>query len=193
TKIDSSGEVIWAKSFGEEGTGFNAISRDITTDISGNVYVTGSFSGMMNVGATTLTSSYNSEYDYYMGDVFVMKINSSGDGLWAINSTTTSGTSGYSIVVDSLANMYITGYFNGTVNFEDTALISEGLSDIFVLKINSSGTVEWADSFGSTGSDFGVEVKVDTTEGIYIMGEFSGTVNFGETILTAPNSEEIFL
>ena len=193
TKIDSSGEVIWAKRFGEEGAGFNALSRDITTDIFGNVYVTGSFSGVMNVGSTTLTSSYNSEYDYYMGDVFVMKIDSSGEGLWAINSTTTSGTSGYSIVVDTLANMYITGYFDGTVNFGDTTLVSEGLSDVFVLKINSSGTVEWGDSFGSTGSDLGVGVSVDTAEGIYIMGGFSGTVNFGETILTAPNSGEIFL
>ena len=64
---------------------------------------------------------------------------------------------GYSVTVDSSGNIYTTGLFQGTVDFDPGAgtanLTSNGLHDVFVLKLNSSGNYVWAKSFGGDESE----------------------------------------
>jgi len=55
---------------------------------------------------------------------------------------------GYSVAVDSSGNVYTTGYFEGTVDFDPgagtTNLTSNGNYDVFVSKLDSSGNLVWA-------------------------------------------------
>lgn len=192
TKMDASGEVLWAKSFSEEGNNFSSYSNDIFFDTSDNVYIIGNFKGEMTVGTYTLASIYNQQDDSFSPKLFIMKIDSSGEGLWAGAYGSTSVPGG-SIVTDTSGNMYVTGHFTEIIDFGDITLTSEGFSDVFLLKINSSGVIEWVDRFGSTGSDGGTIIAIDAAEDIYIAGNFSDTVDFGGTTLTAANSGEIFL
>lgn len=198
TKMSPLGDVLWAKRFGEAGTSFTANGSDVTTDTAGNVYVTGNFAGEMIVGDTTLTSYYHPDYEMYLDSAFVLKTDSSGEGLWAeaylnIDAGLT-GSVGGSISTDVSGNMYVTGYFNGTVDFGGTVLTTAGQGDVFVLKINSSGVVEWAERFGSGDNDGGSYITLDAAGNMYVVGSFRGTVDFGNTTLTAFDSaEEIFL
>ena len=196
TKMSPSGNVVWAKRFGEAGNAFVATGYDVATDTAGNVYVTGNFAGEMNVGTATLTSYYNTDYEMYLGNAFVLKTDSSGEGLWGevFSTEELSGATGVSISTDASGNMYVTGHFDGTIDVGGIALIGAGQGDVFVSKINSSGIVEWADRFGSIDNDTANSITVDAAGNMYVAGMFKGTVAFGNTTLTGSGTlGEIFL
>ena len=67
----------------------------------------------------------------------------------------------FDIDIDSSSNVYITGYFQGTVNFGSGNITAAGGSDIFVLKLDSSGTFQWVYTAGGTGNDNGKGIAVD--------------------------------
>ena len=69
-------------------------------------------------GSTTLTSAGGS-------DVFVAKLDSVGNFLWAVRSGGTDSDRGERIALDSSGNIYVSGYFSGTSNFGSTTLTSE--------------------------------------------------------------------
>lgn len=84
--------------------------------------------------------------------------------------------------VDASGNIYTTGYFTGTIDADPGAgvvfLASNGGNDIFITKFNSSGTLLWAGSIGSTGDDKAFDIKTDPGGDIAITGIFSGIVDF---------------
>lgn len=186
TKMDTFGNVLWAEHFGEEGTGFSSRGSGITVDTTGNVYITGVFGGEMTIGDDTITSVgiYN--------NMFLLKTDSSGAGLWAKGFG--NDVTGKDVATDDLGNVYVTGYFSNTANFDDITLTSIGLSNTFILRTDNSGTVEWAEQFSSTGGDnYGYHITLGLEENIYVSGHFSGTTTFGDTSLTATGTNNIFL
>ena len=137
SKLDSSGNFVWAKSFG--GTR-DDVSNSIAVDSSGNVYTTGFFVEIVDFDPGAGTSNHTSAGG---GDVFVSKLDSSGNFVWAKSFGGTSGDSSSSIAVDSSGNIYTAGSFGGTVDFDPgagtTTLSSAGDADVFVLKLTSAG------------------------------------------------------
>ena len=115
---------------------FGGVSNDkaynIAVDSSGNTYITGYFQSTVDFGGGDITSVGNQ-------DIFVLKLNSSGEFQWINNYGDTLSDWGYGIAVDSSSNVYITGYFIGTVDFGGGDITSAGAGDIVVLKTNSSG------------------------------------------------------
>lgn len=180
-KMNTSGNVLWAEHFGEEGAGYSSRGWGITIDTTGNVYVTGDFKGEITVGTDIITSTGN------YSNMFILKTNSSGAGLWAKGFG--DDIIGKDVATDDLDNVYITGYFYDTADFDDITLNSSGLST-FALKTDSSGMVEWAEQFSSSN---GRHIALGFDENIYISGSFSGTVDFGDTTLTAIGINNIFL
>ncbi len=86
------------------------------------------------------------------------------------------------LAADAAGNIYATGAFYGTVDFDPGAGISSkttaGGSDIFVMKLDVAGNFGWAETFGSTGNDSGSDVAVDPFGTIHLAGSYRGTVNF---------------
>ncbi|MCM0590284.1 MAG: SBBP repeat-containing protein [Gloeotrichia echinulata DEX184] len=180
TKLDNSGNVLWAKKWG--GTASDN-GYDIAADASGNTYVTGTFSGTTTFGNTTLTSDGSA-----FGNPFITKLDSSGNFLWAQKFNIGTSYTGSDIIVDSLGNSYITGSFYGIATFGNTTLTSPGStgsSDTFITKLDSSGKFLWAKNLGGTSDDFGNDITVDSSGNIYVTGRFSGTGTFGNITLTA--------
>jgi len=143
-KMDSSGNWEWAINGGSNGADY---AYGIEVDYDWNSYITGKFQGTAYFGSTALTS--NGSYD-----VFVAKIDSSGNWEWAKSAGGSAGDQGNNIYVDTDANSYIiTGEFQGTADFGSNAITSSGGSDVFVAKIDSSGDWEWAKSAGGSDTD----------------------------------------
>jgi Beta-propeller repeat len=163
--------------------------RSTTTDGSGNIYVTGYFqSATASFGSFTLANSG----DPNSYEVFVVKYNSSGVVQWAVKGGGTSSDYGSGIAVDGSGNVYITGaFFSTTASFGSFTLAnsggSNGSSDVFVVKYNSSGVVQWAvKGGGETSSDYGSGIAVDGSGNVYITGSFqSGTATFVSTNLAS--------
>jgi hypothetical protein len=185
-KYNASGAVQWAVNGGgandDRGSG-------IAVDGSGNVYVTGFFSSATaTFGAITLTSS-GSE------DVYVAKYNASGVAQWAVKGGGASFDRGNGIAVDGSSNVYVTGQFSSaTATFGSTTLTNTGGSDVFVVKYNTSGVVQWAVKGGGTSGDTGNGIAVDGSGNAYVTGQFSSTTaTFGSTTLTNTGGSDVFV
>lgn len=173
---------------------------DIARDSAGNVYVTGSFQGTVDFDPTGGTSNLTSSGGL---DVFVAKYAPSGALLWARSIGGASSDEGSALALDSAGNVYVTGTFAGTVDFDPGAgtanQSSQGNSpDAFLLKLDANGDFVWAQRYGGFGIDAGNGVTVDSNDNVLLAGEFSGTnVDFdpgpGAVPLTSAGGTDAFL
>jgi hypothetical protein len=178
-KLNSSGNFLWAKSFGastdeDHGNG-------ITVDASGNVYTTGSFKETVDFDPGA--GIYNLTADYI--DVFVSKLDASGNFVWAKKMGGLSYEYGNGVTVDAAGNLYITGSFRGlNCDFDPGPgafyLNTYGDTDEFICKLDASGNFVWAKQVRSNAYDFsvGLSITVDASGNVYTTGNFKGTADF---------------
>lgn len=175
-KLNSSGALVWAKKMG--GGGIDS-GYDITVDASGNVYTTGFFTGTADFDPGTGTTNFSSAGSY---DIYVQKLNSSGNLVWARQMGGTGYDVGRGITVDSGGSVYVTGLFSNTADFVSGAgnynVTSDGGFDIFALRLDSSGSLIWVyENSGSTSDDAGQDIAIKSGL-VYITGYFRNTVCF---------------
>jgi hypothetical protein len=181
-RLDSSGNFEWAKTMGGIGVDY-CLSMAIDAGGSGALYTTGSFQATVDFDPDT--GIYNlTTAGFY--DIFISKLDSSGNFVWAKAIGGTLGVIGQSISIDPASgDVYTTGYFDGTADFDPGPgtfnLTSAGWFDIFISKLDSSGNFEWAKTLsGSTGHEYGYSIAIDSggSGGVYTTGLFWGTVDF---------------
>ena len=193
-KYTNSGNYLWAKTFG--GAGY-ARGYSIVVDGAGNCLVAGSFQHTIDFDPGPGTVSLVSAGGY---DIFYAKYDANGNYLWAKRIGSTADDYAKSITIDGAGNCYITGGFNGTVDFNPGAGIANLIAisgyDIFFAKYNANGNYIWAKSMGSTSEDFGNSIALDKYGNCYLSGYFQNTPDFdpgpGIANLTAVGGEDIF-
>jgi len=189
-KYDASGNVLWAKSAANTGTA-SAFGQAVCTDLFGNCYLTGYFTGTITFGSYTLTGT-----GFY--DVFLVKYDSSGNVLWAKSAVGNYQEFPYSVACDRWGNVFVTGQLgSSTMTFgSHTITNNNGVwNDLFLAKYDSAGNVIWAKSgtgTGGAGGDTGYGVATDASGDVYVVGQFGGSFYFGPDTLTAVSSD-IFL
>jgi len=194
-KLDPSGNLVWAKSMGGY---YSDFGWSISTDVSGNVFITGIFQHTVDFdpGSGVFNLSCNGT-----SDIFILKLDASGNFQWVKSIGGTGSDKSYSITTDALKNIYLTGYFSNIVDFDPgngvANLTSNGYEDIFIQKMDSLGNFIWAKSIGGTGDDRSRSIAVDTVGNIYITGEFAGLVDFNPdtstTLLNSHGDTDIFI
>jgi hypothetical protein len=166
-KLDANLNWLWVRGGSVYDCGWLALAVDAT----GHSYLTGSFKGSANLGDGL--TSYNSSYF----DIFVAKLDSNGqDWLWGRSAGGAGDDVGRDITPDDLGGAYVTGSFKGTFYFGTHPVTAAGIhnsSDIFVAKLDSGGTWQWAKTAGSEYDDSGLCIEVDTSLNAFISGEFS--------------------
>lgn len=189
------GDFVWSKAIG---SGEVDQGHSVTIDASGNVYTTGYFNGTVDFdpgpGTFNLTSAGTN-------DIFISKLDSNGNFVWAKAITDYYSCIAYDIVTDSSGNVYLTGFFWDTVDFDPgpgtTNLTSNGWSDIFIIKLTSSGNLLWAKAMGGTQYDNGFSLSVDSSGNVYVTGYFQGTADFdpgpGTVNLISAGNLDIFI
>jgi surface protein len=188
----------WAKSFGGSGAAGEQIV-DLDIDASGNIYVTGFFTSATDfdpgVGTFNLTPVGGT-------DIFIAKFNASGNFVWAkrIGGNDPQDERAEAIDVDNAGNVYITGLFYGTVDFDPNAsafnLASAGSADAFILKLNTDGDFVWAVRAGGTQYEQALDIAVDNAGNTFTTGYFTGTADFDPgvgTVNLTPDVQDVFV
>ncbi|MFA5865354.1 MAG: SBBP repeat-containing protein [Phycisphaerae bacterium] len=122
-------------------------------------------------------SDNNSKSDSARVNIYVIDPALSG---WAKSFGSADGDKIYSVASDGLGNIYVTGKFSGTVDFdpgpENVLRTSAGKSDVFLSKFSSSGEFLWVRIMGGNDNDIGNAVAADGSGNAYVVGSFSSTM-----------------
>jgi hypothetical protein len=188
----------YTSSFSFGGTG-NDIGMDIATDNTDNVYLTGSFENTVDFNFGTAISNLTS-----LGgkDLYVSKIDPSNNFLWAKKSGGLSDDEGLSIAYDNTGNIFCTGYYLGSSDFDPSTLVNNLISsgssnDIFIWKLDSNGNFIWANSYGGNGDDKGLCIVTDNSGNPFSSGYFSTIADFnpgaGVSNLTSNGGKDIYI
>ncbi|WP_020468820.1 SBBP repeat-containing protein [Zavarzinella formosa] len=183
-KYTAAGALIWARRFGSA-TNDNGLG--VTTDAAGNVYVTGDFSGTVDFDPSPdLTTNLTSAGGF---DAFVMKLDANGNLVWARQLGGTASDIGRGVAVDGLGDVYTTGRFTGSGDFDPGAGIStltgsgSAVTSAYVSKLDANGNLIWAKQFiGSSNLD-SVGVALDGNGNVYTAGVFAGTADFNPDLV----------
>jgi hypothetical protein len=165
------------------GSADNSTISGIATDNSGNYVITGSFSGTLTLGTTTLTSAGGQ-------DIYVAKYNSGHVFQWAVRSGGLQDDGANAITIDANSNIYVAGYFgSASIAFGATTLTNTsavvGINDIFVARFNpNSNTAVWARKAGGSNND-NVKAIFTNGSGVWLTGSFTGSATFNTTTITA--------
>ncbi len=184
-KYSFSGNYIWAIDLGGNSSD---MGNSICTDISGDVLITGSFNGTADFNPSSSTTNLASNGNQ---DIFLAKYDSNGNYLWAFNLGSNGLDKGNGIATDIYENIYLTGSFKGTVDFDpnstSSSLLSIGNSDSFLAKYDSNGNLKWINQLGGANADEGFAINTNSNGKVYTTGSFSGIANFYTNLSPAAN------
>jgi hypothetical protein len=180
----ASGNHVWSRSGGGTGDDW---ANGVAVDGSGNVIVTGSFTGTANFGGTALVSTYNT-------GVLLAKYSSAGTHLWSRGFTAVSSFglgSGRGVAADSVGNIVVAGTVCGAVGF-DGLYLGNGSTDLLLAKFSgSNGGTLWAKSTGDLQSDYGKAVAVGAGNNVLAGGTFAISANLGGGLMQSAAPGEL--
>lgn len=197
-KLDNNGDFVWAKTIG--GISFYGDeSFSIATDASGNVFTTGYFNEKVDFdpGAGVFNLDFSSGSCTNCAQIFISKLDTNGNFVWAKRGGGFGNSSGYGISVDPSGNVLTTGYFWSNA----FGAPATGTQDIFIVKHDNNGNQLWANAFGDatdiSSHEKGYAITTDATGNVYATGRYEKTTDFdpgaGVSNLTSVNKMDIFV
>jgi len=199
-KFTADGELVWGKSVGGAGSDW---SNGIAVDGSGEIYTAGGFQAVVDFDPGPPLAEESSEGS---SSIFILRLSSAGDYRWA---RVMGGTeddffypSGYDVAIDTVGNVFATGSFGGAVDFDPGPgvymLEGDGSPSMFAVKLDASGALRWAHSFGDFNASIdGAGVALAKSGRVHIAGTFGDYVDFdpgeGENSLTSTSEHSAFL
>ncbi len=177
-KYDPNGNYVWAKIITCDDTSLVA-PTSIALDQSGNIFIGGDFQGTADfdpgLGTASLTTA-SATYSH----MFIAKYDANGNYLWVKDETGNGQSRLLDVATDAAGNIYATGNFTDTANFGSGFSFrvdgTLGRTDMFIIKYNAGGNLEWARSIGGDEMDESTAIAVDSTGNVYITGYFNSTV-----------------
>jgi len=200
TKLDSSSNFIWCKQIA--GPEFKNIFS-LTLDTLNDIIIAGEFSNKLD---------FDPGVDSFFIDVgqnlssFTCKLNNDGDFMWAKSFTGDANTSSYckttNLVTDNYGNIFSTGNFMDTIDFDPGPALNNLTStnyssDVFISLLDSTGNFLWAKQLLGILNDYGGSITLDNEGNLIVTGIFQGTIdldpNAGVYLLTASGNIDAFI
>jgi hypothetical protein len=183
-KLDQFGDPLWTQGAGDL---TSQSGTAIAVSALGDVFLGGDFQGTVDIGGGPMASAGGS-------DIFVARLDSAGGPVWSQRFGDTADQHLVSLAVDVEENVVVTGQFQGTLDFGDGPHTSAGGNDIFVAKLDPSGSVLWSKSFGdATFAQSARSVATDAGGNVVVAGTFGGTADFGGGALVCKGTSNAFV
>lgn len=169
-KYDSSGNFVWAHSFG---SGWDDLAWGGEVDCFGNVFLTGGFGGTVDFdpgpGVHNLTAASTRS-------LFTLKLKNNGDFSWVKMGGASSGSYvGVDVTTDSAGNVYTAMSINGSCDLDPGAGVYNVPSGAAVQKLDSAGNFVWGAGFQADNPRW---IGLDNKDSVYVCGDFSGVKDF---------------
>ena len=142
----------------------------VASDAQGNVYLSGKFEDSLFIEGQTDPISSNGS-----ADIMIVKYDKSGVLQWIKHFGGIGEDNIFDAVCDEEGNVYLSGFFENTVQFGNITLMAQGEWDMVVLKLNSNGNVLWAKQYGGKGRDGGNEVEFGNNHQLIVAAQSEGT------------------
>ncbi len=178
TKLDQNGNFLWAKVFTNTvPSSHQCFIEDITLDGLGGVIVTGIFTGTVDFDPGSSTYNLTTTFSHF--NVFIIKLNTAGDFVWA-RQIADVGVS--AIASGGAGNLYFTGEFQDNPDMDPGVgiFILNGASthhQTYICKLNSAGNFVWAKTFTGTSNNETSAISVDGNENVLTSGQFNNTAD----------------
>lgn len=182
-KLDADGNYEWTKTWG--GTGNESGPSSLAVSPTDDVYVLSFFTGTLDFDPGVGTAYATSSGNY---DVAVSKFSADGTFQWVKTWGGTNVDIATGLIVGDDESLYVTGYFAGTTDLDPgagtSAATSAGSYDGFMVKLDSSGTLVWAKTWGGTNYEIPNEIAMDASGNAFSYGYFAGTTDLDPTVET---------
>lgn len=183
TKRNNAGQWLWSSI---ATSSMSVTPFGIVTDETGNSFICGAFEDSLTLGSTILTSAGAK-------DIFIAKIDSSGQWLWAQQAGGAAQDYALSIAVDHNGGIYLTGYFSDTAYFGGDTLFSQTNQSFFLAKCSPSGQWLWTKSALEDDLSQGASVAIDSNLNIYLTGRFGNLLRLGNDTLQSSANTNSFV
>ena len=171
---------IWSESWGNAGTDA-AIA--LAVDATGNIAIAGSYrDGTLDLGGATLPRATDPT-------AFVAKFDADGDHVWSHGLAGTSGTvSTRAVAFAPSGTLVVAGRFTGIADLGKAAYYTELISNPYLFFFDGAGDFAGGDVFGIDGETATAFVGVDQQSAVITSCRMSGSVDFGNGVLSATNT-----
>ncbi len=176
-KYDTDGNYIWAQPIS---TGGFEEAYSVEVDEADNIYVCGYASQDVDfdIGEDTVAFEVPDENAQ---DAYLIKYNANGNFKWVKGLQGPGRHIAFSVAYGQAGDLYLHGTFHGDETIQESGetagLVTNGFSDVFIAKYDTSGVYHWGKSFGGSSNDIGDIIRADGNGHIYIMGAFKGIVD----------------
>lgn len=203
----NTGAYLWSKKIGSSS---NDMGLGITSDYSGSIYTCGTYkaSADFHTEAGVYTMPLAGYVSSSAQDAFLHKLGSNCSSTptnpgyeWATDAGGTGNAVGTATETDASGNVYTTGHFSGTADFDPTAgtffVTAADFYDIFVQKQDASGNLLWVRTFGGKGYEYGYALSLDASGNVAIAGTFNYEVDLdpgaGTNTVITNGAEDIIM
>ncbi len=175
-KLNASGNVIKLISYGGEG---DENIHSLSSDNEGNIICAGSFTGSFNIDSVNINTNTPNKY----GDTYIISFTGDITPKWTKIIRGEEYLKISSTKADSDNNIFITGNYNLSINVDGLKFISNGRTDIFLIKLSNNGNIIWARHYGSKYYDYAYNLNIDNLNGAYLTGSFGDSIQFDSIAL----------
>lgn len=193
-KYSANGTFIWGKTIGGSGQD-RPSGMDVSPD--GSISMTGYFNGTVDFNPGSAVNNLTATGSR---DICVLKLTSNGDYAWAHKFGSSLPDEGIATCFDPNGNVFLTGYFQETVDFNpgsSTNNFSATSYDVFILKLDANGNYVWNFDLGSNPAEQGRAIQCDASGNVYTSGSFGSSLDFNPgaatEFMSATGVDDIYL
>lgn len=181
-KLDPAGVAQWVNRYGDS---LDQDARAVAVDAAGNIAVGGTFQGLINLGALDSVSKG-------LADIFVVKLAPDGSYQWerAYGDPSDQGIS--ALAFDAAGGLYMTGGFQGAIDFGGGPLTSVIAYDQFLVSLTDKGAHTFSLRYGDMSNQGGKALARDPMSGdILVLATVAGVVDYGLGALPSAGMDDV--
>jgi hypothetical protein len=181
-KFDPAGAWQWDREFGDASD--SQFATGVAIDGGGNIYISGAFTGSANFGGGVRTSAGDR-------DLFLAKFNAAGVHQWSKRFGDAAEQENSQLAIDLFGDIYMTGYFFGTLDFGGGPLTSQGSYDAFIVQFDAAGAHLWSKRFGDDADQRGIALTTNHWGNVSLGIDFNGTMDLGAGNVTSNGNFDV--